>query len=79
MLRSKFKTYRVTLYPNIRNINDKYYNLTSELIFNKKNINDLEKIAIKELLKIGVIKKNHIKESISQELGNGIPVASMKI
>ena len=76
----KFKTYRVTLYPNIRNINDKYYNLTSELIFNKKkNINDLKKIAIKELLKIGVIKKNHkLKESISQELGNGIPVASIE-
>lgn len=76
----KFKTYRVTLYPNIINKKDKYYNLTSELIFSKKkNISKLKKIAIKELIKIGIIKKNYkLKDSILQELGKGIPVPSIE-
>ena len=75
-----FKTYRVTLYPNIRNVKDKYFNLTTELIFSKKkNISKLKKIAIKELIKIGIIKKNYkLKDSILQELGKGIPVPSIE-
>ena len=86
---AKMKTYRITFYSNIYrkkkiNINfsksNNLYHLTLEVVSPKKeDIYKIQKIAIKEMFKMGIVSKNtKIKFKFSENLGNGVPVPNLK-
>ena len=75
-----FKTFRVTLYPNIQKNKNNIYHLTAEVI--EPIASDLEELkkVLSELIQIGIVsKESNLLFQDSELLSNGFPLPTIEL
>jgi len=76
-----FKTFRVTLYPNIQKNKNNIYHLTAEVIEPiASDLEELKKKVLSELIQIGIVsKESNLLFQNSELLSNGFPLPTIEL
>ena len=76
-----FKTFRVTLYPNIQKNKNNIYHLTAEVIEPiASDLEELKKKVLSELIQIGIVsKESNLLFQDSELLSNGFPLPTIEL